>query len=187
MAEASSSSGSTQLSPVDDFSQCHVGILSQLRALDQLPALLVAAAQARSMAADLRRFFQHAVFEHHAQEEEELFPAVLASATPGAEREQVQAMVQRLTTEHREIEAAWARLEPALKSAAKGQDCQMAAPEVHALVASYQAHASFEEEHFLPLSKLILGRNDHHMAALGLSLHMRHALPAVLQRYGTHI
>lgn len=30
------------------------------------------------------------------------------------------------------------------------------------------------ETEFLPLSQTILGRNSNHMAALGLSLHMRH-------------
>jgi len=38
----------------------------------------------------------------------------------------------------------------------------------------YRAHAWFEEQEFLPLSQTILSRNPNHMAALGLSLHMRH-------------
>ena len=42
------------------------------------------------------------------------------------------------------------------------------------LIAQYKEHARFEETEFLPLSEQILGRNNHHMAALGLSLHMRH-------------
>ena len=42
------------------------------------------------------------------------------------------------------------------------------------LVAQYRGHAEFEETAFLPLSQHILGRNSHHLAALGLSLHMRH-------------
>ena len=40
---------------------------------------------------------------------------------------------------------------------------------------------------FLPLSQTILGRNSNHMAALGVSLHMRHALPQVLERFGGRI
>ena len=51
-------------------------------------------------------------------------------------------------------------------------------------MAHYQAHAAFEEATFLPLSQTILGRNDHHMAALGLSLHMRHT---PLKVKGTYI
>jgi hypothetical protein len=45
------------------------------------------------------------------------------------------------------------------------------------LVHSYGNHARFEEEEFLPLSDIILGRDGNHMAALGLALHMRHSQP----------
>jgi hypothetical protein len=48
---------------------------------------------------------------------------------------------------------------------------------VQRLVTEYTAHASYEETDFLPLSETILGRNSNHMAALGLSLHMRHVKP----------
>jgi hypothetical protein len=47
-------------------------------------------------------------------------------------------------------------------------------PDLEPLVTQYRAHAQFEEQSFLPLSQAILGRNSHHLAALGLSLHMRH-------------
>ena len=46
--------------------------------------------------------------------------------------------------------------------------------DVERLVTRYRAHALYEEKEFLPLSQTILGRNANHMAALGLSLHMRH-------------
>ena len=52
---------------------------------------------------------------------------------------------------------------------------------------SYQAHARYEEEVFLPLSQTILGRNSDHLAALGVSMHMRHAMPQVLQRFAGRI
>jgi hypothetical protein len=61
-----------------------------------------------------------------------------------------------------------------LKKVAKGQDHQLNTAALNDLVATYQAHASMEEEEFLPLSEEILGRNSNHMAALGLSLHLRH-------------
>jgi len=174
-------------SPIDDFSSCHVGILAQLDDLQRLPALLDAASQARQGAAAALRFFRDVVHEHHAQEESELFPAVLKSASVGEERDKVAAIVKRLTGEHRQIEAAWSKLEPGLKSAAKGQDSALDAVAVHALVQSYQAHARYEEQEFLPLSQQILGRNASHLAALGMSLHMRHISPEVMKRFGSAI
>ena len=174
-------------SPIDDFSQCHAGILGHLQALDALPALLEPAARARQIAADTLSFFREAVFEHHAEEESELFPAVLASAHQGVERDKVQAIVDELTAEHRQVEAAWSRLEPKLKAVAKGHDVDMDGADIRALVQTYQAHARYEEEVFLPLSQAILGRNSNHLAALGVSLHLRHALPQVLERFAGRI
>ena len=67
-----------------------------------------------------------------------------------------------------------AGLESGLKKVAKGQTSDINVAEVQRLVSQYRAHAQYEETEFLPLSQTILGRNSHHMAALGMSLHMRH-------------
>ena len=183
----SDTSAAPDNAPIQSFAQCHVGIVSHLQQLARLPALLEPARQARQIAGETLKFFRSAVFEHHSEEERELFPAVLASAQPGAERERVQAIVDRLTREHREVEAAYVRMEPGLKNAAKGHDSSLDAREVGALVTQYEAHARYEEQEFLPLSQQILGRNSDHMAALGLSLHLRHSVPEVLARYGSRI
>ena len=183
----SSSTDSTDHSPIDDFSQCHVGIIAHLNSLGQLPALLEPAARARQIAADTVTFFRDAVYEHHAEEERELFPAVLASAAKGIERDKVQAIVAELTAEHRRVESAWSKLEPKLKAVAKGHDAEIDGAEVTALVETYQAHARYEEEVFLPLSQAILGRNSNHLAALGISMHMRHAMPEAMHRFAGRI
>jgi hemerythrin-like domain-containing protein len=163
--------------PLNNFSDCHAGIVKRLTALDELPALLEPAAKARLIAEESLEFFREAIFEHHLEEERELFPAVIASAQPGAELERVKAMAKRLTDEHRAIEALWKQLEKGLKPVAKGQSTRLDVSELHRLVTEYKAHAAYEETEFLPLSEEILGRNSNHMAALGLSLHMRHAKP----------
>jgi hemerythrin-like domain-containing protein len=161
--------------PLANFSQCHLGIVSQLHALAQLPVLLAAAVQAREVAARTLALFKLAVHEHHLDEENELFPAVLRSAAEGAETLRVKAMVQRLNAEHRDIEARWKKLEPAVRAATKAEPVDLDHKEVHALVRVYLAHARYEEERFLPLAERILGRDGNHMAALGLALHLRHA------------
>lgn len=171
--------------PVQEFSNCHVGIVAELEKLALLPVLAEAAYQARQIAAGLRSFLRDVVLVHHAEEEQELFAAVLASAQPGAEREEVQAMIGRLAREHRDIEARFSALDDALHDVARGRDATVDAKAVAALVAQYRSHAAFEESHFLPRARDILGRNDNHMAALGLSLHARHAMSDVLRRYGT--
>ena len=160
--------------PITNFSNCHVGIIKGMNALGELPGLLEPAERARRIAESVVALFHDAVLEHHSEEEEALFPAVLASAQPGEEAENVKRQIERLTREHREVEAMWKKLEPALKKVAKGHDAQLDVAAVDKLVALYSAHAAYEEAEFLPLSEKILGRNANHMSALGLTLHMRH-------------
>jgi hemerythrin-like domain-containing protein len=179
MSELSEPSSIDSPSPLNNFSDCHVGIIERLRVLDQLPALLGPAARARLLADEALSFFREAIFEHHLEEERELFPAVLASAGPGAEWSKVKGMTDRLIDEHRSIEKLWKSLEKGLRQVAKGQDTQLNELDLHRLVAQYQTHAQYEETEFLPLSETILSRNSNHLAALGLSLHMRHVKPVV--------
>ncbi|MEO7887729.1 MAG: hemerythrin domain-containing protein [Polaromonas sp.] len=169
-------SGQSDLTlPLAGFSQCHFSIASRLQAFAELPALLAATAQARNVASQTLSLFKYAVASHHADEENELFPAVLRSAAKGEEADKVRALVERLVAEHRRIESIWKDLEPAVKAAAKNQPAELDLQAVEALVQAYLKHARFEEDEFLPLAEIILGRNGNHMAALGLSLHLRHA------------
>ena len=72
--------------PISHFSNCHTGILAQLARLGDLPVLLGPAAQARKIAQESLTFFDDALFNHHTEEEKDLFPAVYKSAQAGAER-----------------------------------------------------------------------------------------------------
>jgi len=169
--------------PIADFSQCHEGIFKKLDQLSELPALLEPAQRAREVAEKSLEFFREAIFEHHLDEERELFTAVLESALDDAERFKVQSMNKRLTDEHRELEKIWKSLESGLKKVVKGQFGEVNVADLSRLVSQYRAHAQFEEQEYLPLAQQILGRNGNHMAALGLSLHMRHQNPTAFQFY----
>ena len=160
--------------PLDGFSRCHAGILSQLEAAAQLPELVLAAERARRIAEATLALFDPSVLDHHADEEGDLFPAVQRSAAAGVEAAQVADMIQRLTLEHRAIEALWRRVKPAVKATAQGRPADLDAAALDELVKTYTAHALFEEREFLPLAQQILGRNGNHLAALGIALHMRH-------------
>ncbi|MFM7025526.1 MAG: hemerythrin domain-containing protein [Limnohabitans sp.] len=160
--------------PIGHFSHCHVGILAQLSRMNELPALLGPAALARKTAEQSIAFFGKGMYVHHKEEEQELFPAVRSSAHAGPERLRVDGLIEELTAGHRELEALWESLSPALQKVAKGQDSHLDETALNRLVQQYRAHALLEENEFLPLAETILGRNSNHMAALGLSLHMRH-------------
>ncbi len=161
-------------SPIQDFSKCHAGILTKLDNLQGLPGLLDAAARARQTAQEALDFFREAIFEHHSEEERELFPAVQASAQAGEERDRLKSVAERLTQEHRDLEAQWKKLEPGLKRVAKGQDSDLDAAAVAKLVTQYAAHARFEEAEYLPQAYTILSRHENRMDALALALHLPH-------------
>lgn len=170
--------------PIQEFSDCHavvVNILNELTALSrqQHPPLL-----RREVAGRILEFFRDVVTPHHREEEAELFPAVLADATTGDERAQVEGLVSRLVDEHRRVEGTYAQLGPVLSAIEGGQDVSLDESAVAALVADCLAHARFEEEVFLPQAQAILARNSDHMAALGLSLHIRHASDEVRRKFG---
>ncbi|PUE08083.1 hemerythrin domain-containing protein [Limnohabitans sp. T6-20] len=160
--------------PISHFSNCHLGIFAQLSRMGDLPALLGPAAQARRIADESLAFFSKAMYSHHSEEEKDLFPAVHQSADAGVERLRVEGLVAQLTHDHRALEKLWESLEPGLRKVAKGQDTTLDVLALQSMVQRYQAHAKLEEQEFLPLAQTILGRNDNHMAALGLTLHMRH-------------
>ena len=165
-----------QASPLQDFSDCHAGLIEHFERLRRLPDLLArdpGSAEVRQLAAGMQKFFREAVLAHHADEEQELFPAVTRSAAAGAEAKQVAALIDRLVTEHRQFEALWQRIEGELKRLAKGKPATLDTVLVEELAQAYVAHARFEEQEFLPLAAQILSKND--QSALGLSLHMRHA------------
>lgn len=164
-----------QLDGIQDFSQCHVGIVRKLNMLGELPALLEPAAKAVTIAEKSLAFFREAIFEHHLDEERELFPLVLSNAEKGAEYDRVKSMSTRLTDEHRELEQIWKQIESGLKRVTKGHFEDIDASLLQRLVTQYLAHAKYEEEEYLPLSAVILGRKSNQLAALGLSLHMRHS------------
>jgi len=170
---AEADDGAALETPLSSFTRCHLGIVTQLEGTARLPELVDAANHARHMAQTTLDLFRQTIVPHHAEEEAELFPAVLQSANAN-ERKAVRGMVERLTAEHREVEGLWKRLEPSVRAAARGNRSEVDAEVMEELVRAFLRHARYEETVFLPLAERILGRNGNHMAALGLALHLRH-------------
>ena len=152
-----------QPSPLQNFSGCHEGILKHIKQLESLASFIeqgVETISLKALAAELEQFYQKVIISHHQEEEQELFTAVKTALHPDpADLAEANHQIERLTQEHRQIEAWWREIEPALKRLAKGKTAQL-------------EHALFEEAVFLPLSARLLDKNG--LSALGLSLHIRH-------------
>lgn len=162
-------------SPLNEFSGCHEHIVLNFQALQSLVQLLREgphSKEIRVLAKIQLGFFKEVVFEHHAEEEQELFVAVMESADKGDEADAARRSIKRLVAEHRELERMWKQLEPAIKRLAKGKKSEVDVDLAEELAKRYLAHADYEEQYFLPLAAKILSKNE--LSALGLALHMRH-------------
>ena len=155
------------------FSRSHVHIVDQMNRLRVLPLQLQQRGLdegVRSAAASIYRFFHDAVLEHHDEEERELFPSLRHSAARGDEAELVQSLVARLEREHRELEALWDRIEPAMRRLGRGKAASLDEQAIEQLVSAYLAHAQFEETAVLPLAEKMLKSGDRAALALGLAM-----------------
>jgi len=179
---AAAASASLSASPSDaladeaigSFSRSHVHIVEAMNRLRVLPMQLAQRGLddgVRASAVSIHRFFNDAVLEHHDEEERELFPSLAHSAGTGDDAAHVGSLIARLEREHRELEALWDRIEPGLRRIGRGKAAALDEHAVEQLVATYIAHARFEESAVLPLAARILKSGDR--AALALSLAMR--------------
>jgi hemerythrin-like domain-containing protein len=195
--------------PLEMLAACHIRIERQCATLRRLAAHLAehgADSQARSAAAGVLRYFDTAAPLHHADEEQDLFPALLESMA-GSDPVCLKGMTQGLRDEHRELEAAWGRLRPRLQAiaaaappAASAASAASAAPagaagaerpgikepdgpaalpaaEVEAFAALYERHIRYEEDEVLPMAARLLG--DEELARIGRAMRERRGIPPV--------
>jgi hemerythrin-like domain-containing protein len=144
--------------PLQMLSACHqragkqIGTLRRL--LEHLPAH-GADAQARDAAQAVMRYFDIAARDHHADEEEDLFPALLESIA-GSDAVCLRELTDALRAEHRELERGWAALRPQLAAVAAGQSVALDRGAAEALMHGYQAHIVREDSELLPLAERLL-------------------------------
>src|SRR5699024_9535169 len=110
-------------------------------------------------AAAIRRYFNTAALDHHADEEEDLFPALMESMA-GSDPVCIREMISRLTVEHQRLEAAWQTLDPVLKRLEQGLSGKLDPAVVLAFVTSYDDHIRLEEEELLPMAERLLSQLD---------------------------
>jgi hypothetical protein len=170
-------SATAPLSPQDRLARSHASIIARLDEAVHLPELLAQANRARQLASGTLALFEGLVLPHHADEEGELFPAVLGSAANGEESEWAEDMARQLTQEHRDIESLWRRIKPALREAAHGRPAALDAGELEQLILAYTAHAMFEEQEYLARAQQIVARARNRLAAMTGSSHVRNRPP----------
>ncbi len=116
-------------------------------------------AQAQDAARSVLRYFEVAAPLHHADEDEDLYPALMALGDADAT-----ARIQALSAEHSELNALWQQLAPWLRhlaadvdvaSTSDAEGARMAADAsatASDFAARYLAHAEAEERELYPLA-----------------------------------
>lgn len=158
--------------PYDMLAACHERVQ---RSLDLLMRLIAHVrtqghdVQSQSAARDVLRYFDLAAPQHHLDEERHVFPRLL---TQGSAAEQ--ALVQRLQTEHREMEALWTQLRPALQSwstAHEPSPLEELEPLAQRYTALYAQHLNDENTLVFPVAQTHTPAQE--LAAMGAEMQAR--------------
>lgn len=165
--------------PLGMLAACHGRVRKQcatLRAL--LPHLKSHGAddQAASAAHRVMRYFDEAALHHHADEQEDLFPQLAASAMGEREIQTVRELCGRLTSEHLAMGELWQQLRGHLIQARSHQipDLLALTPLVQQFTKAYETHTAFEDERLLPLASKLLSTDA--LQRLGNSMKKRRLL-----------
>src|SRR6478609_3119032 len=150
---------------LDDFEvldQAHRAALDMLQHLDILVRRLADRGmddEARHQAKEVLSYFNGPGLDHHAQEERQVFPSLLASG----DAELVQ-HVQRLRQDHGWIEEDWRELAPQVDAIASGYnwyDLAMLQAAVPVFAQLYHEHIALEECVVYPAAQNLLRHAKH--------------------------
>ncbi|MBK7956090.1 MAG: hemerythrin domain-containing protein [Candidatus Accumulibacter sp.] len=159
--------------PLELLSACHRRAEGQCAILRRLVAHLLAHGvdeEACTAAANVLRYFDISARQHHADEEDDLFPALIESMA-GSDAVCLREMIEGLTADHRVLEAVWRRLRGVLERIAAGEDVGFFEDHVEVMVGKYERHIEFEERELLPMAARLLSDDD--LARVGRAMRKR--------------
>jgi len=144
--------------PLEMLSACHGRVERQCQTMLRLVPHVAANGPdqaAREAAQNIMRYFDTSAKHHHADEEEDLFPALLQVASD-TELAPLRALIDALCAQHRELELAWGRVRWKLEGIWLGTLSALDADEVARMVELYRLHIAREEDELLPLAARLL-------------------------------
>lgn len=166
--------------PLEMLSVCHDRVARQCATLRRLvPHLAVHGAneEARTAAANVMRYFDTSAINHHKDEEDDLFPALIESMA-GSDAVCLHELTEGLTVDHRALEAHWQRLRVVLEEIVAGRSVPLASDDVEALVGLYERHIEREETELLPMAARLLSDDD--LARIGRAMRERRGIGEIL-------
>lgn len=158
--------------PLDLLSACHGRIRERLDTLERLPRHLEwrgSDSHAQTAARRVIDYFDRAAPHHHADEEADLFPMLLAARGRPGWDEELPALLARLEREHPMLEKGWDSLRDGLAAVAEGRDAVL--EDAAEWIAAFREHLTLEEDHVLPLAERVL--TDRELETLGHTMAAR--------------
>lgn len=158
------------------LSACHGRIETQCATLRRLvPHLLVHGVdeEARAAATRIIRYFDTSALHHHADEEDDLFPALIESMA-GSDAICLRDMIDGLTADYRALAACWRHLRAILERIAAGERVPLLFDDVEALAVRYERHIEREEKELLPMAARLLSDDD--LARIGRAMRARRGI-----------
>jgi hemerythrin-like domain-containing protein len=166
--------------PLEMLSACHARVEEQCATLRRLVPHLAAHgadADARAAAAAVMRYFDTSGQDHHADEEVDLFPALIESMA-GSDAVCLRELVDGLTADHRRLDALWQRIRRVLVRIAVGDDSATLDPaDAEALAGLYERHIAREENELLPMAARLL--SDDALERIGRAMRERRHVGAL--------
>jgi len=165
--------------PLEMLSACHGRVESQCQTLQRLVPHLAANGPdqaAREAAQSVMRYFDTSAKHHHADEEQDLFPALLRSA-PEAQLAPLRELIAVLLGQHRELEQSWGELRLKLEQVSLGTVRTLKSEEVARLVELYRLHIAREESELLPLAARLLGEAQ--LEVIGRAMRLRRGIKEI--------
>lgn len=162
--------------PIAVLKHCHDRIRKQIRTMQNLVAHLPkfgTSIDAKQGANAVLRYFEKAAPQHHADEEEDLFP-MLQSAVDGADAALLAELLPQIMREHEQMARAWQVLEHQLKPIAAGESGLLSAEDVRQFAELYAAHMEKEETQIAPMAKRVLSAAQ--MTRLGNAMSARRGI-----------
>jgi len=162
--------------PLEMLAACHGRVQAQCSTLQRLlPHVASHGADqaAREAATAVMRYFDTAARDHHADEEHDLFPALIESMA-GSDAVCIQDITRALTAEHRVLEAQWRALRAALSQVVAGDATPLTPALVNSFVDQYSGHIAREEAELLPMAARLLDTAT--LDQLGLAMRQRRGL-----------
>ena len=144
--------------PIDILDGCHERIKRQCATIQRIAEHVASRGpdeEARTAARAVMRYFDTAGANHHRDEEEDLFPALL-HAVPDRELPATRALVYRLKSDHVRLDAAWAEMRARLARLADAGEAAVDMDAARAFGAAYDRHIALEEAEMLPLARRVL-------------------------------